>query len=415
MSATSTAIDVVGNNLANLNTTGFKASTLSFHDMVAESMGAGSVSTQVGLGTAPPTTVRQFTQGEAQPSTGPLDAAIQGDGFFVVHDVSSGQTLYTRAGEFQLDASGNLLTSAGQHVQGWNGTNGTVDPNGPVGDITLPVEQLQMPIATTEFTLNMNLNSAAAAASSDAKFSTSVQTMDSLGNPVLMTVTFTKDPTVSGKWSYQVTIPGDATTGGAAGTPTELLATPGTLQFDAKGLLTSPAAEDGGIALAVTGLSDGAADLNVTWNLFDPKTSKANLTQFAQASAVAAVYQNGDSAAQLIKVSMSDGGTIVGKYSNGSQVTLAQLALASIRNPTSLVAVGDNNYRVTADTSDPAIGTAGAGGRGDIVGGALEGSTVDIATEFTNLIRFQRAYQANSKVVTTIDQMSQETIGLKQG
>jgi flagellar hook protein FlgE len=415
LKATSTAIDVVGNNLANLNTTAYKGSSVSFQDMVTQSLGAGLSSSQVGFGTAPPLAMRQFTQGAVQASGGTLDAAIKGDGFFVVRDASSGATLYTRAGDFRMDGNGNLQTLTGQSVQGWMASNGVVSASGSVTDITLPIGQLSKPVPTTAFSLNMNLNAAAVAGSANGQFSTSIQAVDSLGRPLVMTVNFTKDADAPNTWSYQVTIPGDATADGTPGTPTELLSTPGTLEFDSNGVLTSPAAADGAIQIDVTGLSDGASDLSITWNLFDPATGTPNLTQIALPSAVSGNAQDGKFPAELLGVGLADGGLLMGQYSNGSQVVLAQLAVASIRNPDSLVAVGQNNYQIGADSALPVIGAAGTGGRGDVVGGALEGSTVDIATEFTNLIRFQRAYQANGKVVTTVDQMSQETISLKQG
>src|ERR1051326_3698424 len=160
LNADSTAIDVVGNNLANLNTPGFKTSVVSFRDLVTESLGAGLGETQVGFGTGQPFTVREFTQGAIQ-SAGVLDAAIQGDGFFVVQDVA-GNTLYSRAGSFQTDKSGNLLTITGCKVQGWttvDPTTGQVNPNGPVGNIVVPVGSLHPPAATSTITNDMNLNS----------------------------------------------------------------------------------------------------------------------------------------------------------------------------------------------------------------------------------------------------------------
>ena len=414
LDATSAAIDAVGNNLANLNTTGYKASSVSFYDLVTESVGASLAASQTGLGVAAPLVNHEFTQGAIASSTGPLDAAIQGDGFFVVRDPSSGNQMYTRAGNFRIDAQGNLLTATGQRVEGWSAVNGVVQTNTAISDLNVPVGQLRKPVATTEFGLNTNLDAAAAAGSSDANFSTSLQVYDSLGNPQTLTVTFTKDPTQNNTWTYQVTIPGSATTGGTPGTPTNLLATPGTLTFDANGNLTSPDAKTP-VTLAVAGLSDGASDLSLTWNLYDPKTGVSNLTQFSQPSAVSGITEDGNSSAQLNHVAVGDGGVVMAQYSDGSQEILGQLAVADVRNPDSLIDVGQNNFQLSANTASPAIGIAGSGGRGTVLGSSLEGSTVDIATEFTNLIRFQRSYQAAGKVVTTVDQMSQDTINLKQG
>ncbi|MEO8592020.1 MAG: flagellar hook protein FlgE [Candidatus Solibacter sp.] len=414
LNATSTAIDVVGNNLANLNTTGYKESVVSFHDLVTQSLGAGLGETQVGFGTARPLTMRQFSQGALQASSGLLDAAIQGDGFFVVRDPSTNAQLYTRAGDFQIDKGGNLLTSTGQRVEGWTLANGVLNTSGAVGDIQIPVGQLRQPLATSNFSLGVNLNASAVAGVSTGptqdNFSTPIQVVDSLGNPLVMTATFTKDPATPLQWNYQITIPGNATTAGVPGTPTALLATPGVLTFDSSGKMVSPVAP-GAIPVSVTGLVDSSADMNINFNLFGAD-GNPTITQFSQPSATSANSQDGVPAAQLVRVGLGDGGEVLAQYSNGTQQVVAQLALASIRNPGSLMAVGQNNYEASAATALPAVGVANTGGRGQIQGGSLESSTVDIAKEFTNLIVLQRAYQANGKVITAGDQLSQDTINL---
>jgi flagellar hook protein FlgE len=409
LSATSTAIDVVGNNLANMNTPGFKASSVDFRDLVTQSLGAGLGETQVGFGTGLPLTVREFTQGAIQTSSGLLDAAIQGDGFFVVND-SSGDQMYTRAGNFEVDKNGNLMTDTGQYVQGWttvDPTTGGVDTNGPIGNIVVPVGSLNPPTATTSFTDDLNLNSAASA-DSTSDFSDPISVYDSLGNSHVLTLNFEK--TGANTWSYNVTIPGDDVSGGTAGSPFSISGASGTLTFDNNGNLTSPA-NGSPIAFSITGLTDGASDMNLTWNPYD-STGAARITQFAQPSASSAQSQNGSPAAQLVHVGLADGGQVLAQYSNGNQVVVGQLAMASIRNPETLLAAGDNNFQLSALTANPAIGVPGTGGRGQIVGGSIEASTVDIATEFTNLITYQRSYEANGKVVTTADQLSQDTINL---
>jgi flagellar hook protein FlgE len=409
LSADSTAIDVVGNNLANLNTPGFKTSQVCFRDLVTESLGAGLGETQVGFGTGQPLTVREFSQGAIQTSSGLLDAAIQGDGFFVVQD-SSGQTLYTRAGNFQTDSSGNLLTDTGAKVQGWttiDSTTGAVDTNGPVGNIVVPVGSLKPPVATSGFTVDLNLNSNAAADSTSA-FTTPITVYDSLGTSHVLTLDFQK--TGANAWSYQVTVPGDEVSGGTAGTPFPISGASGTLTFDSTGQLTSPASGSP-IAFSVPGLSDGASDLNLSWN---PYTSAGagRITQFGQASSQSASSQDGSASAQLSHVGLASGGTILAEYTDGTQVVVGQVALASVRNPSTLIAAGNNNFQLSALTANPSIGVPGTGGRGTIQGGSTEASTVDIATEFTNLIVYQRAYEANAHVVTTADTLSQDTINL---
>jgi flagellar hook protein FlgE len=409
LSADSTAIDVVGNNLANLNTTGFKASEVTFQDLVTESLGAGLGETQVGFGVGTPLTVRQFTQGAIQTTSGVLDAAIQGDGFFIAQD-SSGNTLYTRDGTFQTDASGNLLTDTGDKVQGWttiDPTTGAVDTNGPIGNIVVPVGSLKAPTATTTITDDLNLNADSTADSTSA-FSTPITVYDSLGNSHVLTLNFQNSG--NNQWSYQVTIPGDDVSGGTAGTPFDISGASGTLTFDSTGQLTSPA-NGSPITFSITGLTDGANDMSLTWNPYNADGS-GRITQFGEDSNSSANSQNGSPAAQLSNVGLANGGQILAQYTDGTQVMVGQVAVANIRNPDTLIAAGNNNFQLSALSANPSIGVPGTGGRGTIQGGAVEASTVDIATEFTNLIVYQRAYEANAHVVTTADTLSQDTINL---
>src|SRR5438105_3620197 len=173
LKADSTAIDVVGNNLANLNTTGFKTNVVAFHDLVAQSLGNDG-QTQVGFGVAQPTTFRQFSQGVLQNTAGPLDAAIQGEGFFIVRG-SDNSTQYTRGGNFQVDRDGTLITATGEKVQGWAQVGAIVDTNGVIGNITVPTGTINPPSATKAFSFDMNLNAAATAGPPPDTFSTSVQ------------------------------------------------------------------------------------------------------------------------------------------------------------------------------------------------------------------------------------------------
>ena len=410
LNANTTAIDVVGNNLANLNTPGYKASVVYFRDLVTQSLGAGLGSTQVGFGTGTPLTNRQFTQGSIQASTGGLDAAIQGDGFFVVQN-GGGNGLYTRAGSFQLDLNGNLLTNTGEKVQGWtqiDTTTGAVNTNGPIGNIVIPVGSVKPAVATTTMSVDMNLNAGAAVGSADASYETTETVYDSLGTSHQLTLQFQKTDTNT--WTYNVSIPGGDLSGGTAGAPYSIPNASGTLTFDSNGQLTQPAAGTP-VPISIPGLTSGAADMTVSWNLYD-SAGGGSLTQYGQPSAPSANSQNGSPAAQVVKVGLADGGKILAEYSDGSQVTVGQVAMASVRNPDSLVAVGNNNYQVSANTATPAVGLPDTGGRGSIVGSAIESSNVDIATEFTNMIVLQRDYEANARVVTTVDQLSQDTINL---
>jgi flagellar hook protein FlgE len=399
LNADSTAIDVVGNNLANLNTPGFKASTVSFYDLVTQSIGAGLGSTQVGFGVGTPITLADFSQGALTSTGAPLDAAIQGDGFFIVQG-ANGNTQYTRGGNFQVNTNGNLTTATGELVQGWTLANGALNTNLPTGNITVPVGALAPPLATTTTSVGLNLDSSAVAGTN---FSTSVQVYDSLGTAHTVTFTFTQSGTAN-QWNYTASIPaGDA----ATVTPAT-----GTLTFDSNGNLITPAPTDPSPVIAATGMTDGASPLNITWNLYNGTTP--DITQFDQTSATSAVAQNGSAAANLVSVGLANGGEVLAQYSDGQQVVVGQMAMADIRNPESLIAAGDNNFQASSLTALPAIGLPGTGGRGTVLGGSVEASTVNIATEFTNLIIYQQGYEANAHVVTTINQIGQDTINLKQ-
>jgi flagellar hook protein FlgE len=405
LGAHTTAVDVVGNNLANLNTPGYKASVVVFSDLVTQSLGAGLGETQVGFGVARPVTIRQFSQGAIQASSGPLDVAIQGDGFLVVRDPMTNGVLYTRGGNLQVNKMGQLVTATGFRLQGWNEVNGVLDTTQPVTDVIVPVGSLRAPSPTRNVSFDLNLDASATAGPPPTTFSTSIEVFDSLGGSHTISVRFEKTAN-PGEWSYSLQFP-DGDLASPPFTPVT-----GTIQFDAQGRLVSPGPGDPMPQLQVTGLANGAADLEITWQLYNGTSPR--LTQFSQPSAVAANAQDGHPAAQLIRVGIGDGGRVLAQYSNGEQVAVGQLAMASIRNPESMIAVGNSNFQLSARSALPAIGLPGTGGRGQIIGGAVEFSTVDIAREFTNLIVLQRGYQANARVVTAVDEISQETINLKR-
>jgi flagellar hook protein FlgE len=348
---------------------------------------------------------QQFTQGTLETTGNPYDAAIQGGGFFVVNS-SSGQQLFTRQGNFQVDSAGDLVTSTGQYVQGWNAVNGTLTTGGTTGNIVLPTTLELQPVATTQFSVPANLNANAAVGSAGATFSSPITVYDAQGVSHSLTVTYTE--TAPNTWGYSVTIPSADLTGGS-GTSTQL--TSGTLTFDGSGNLLSPAAANPAVPIAITGLADGAADLNMTWNVYNAAGSPT-LTQYNSASTNGAATSDGSAAAQLSNMSIGANGAIVAQFSNGTSENVAQIALASVLNPGSMQQLDGNSYAPTSLTATPVIGTPSTGARGLITGGSLETSTVDIATEFTNLLEYERGYQANSKVISTEDQVVQQTIAL---
>ena len=409
LSANTTAIDVIGNNLANLNTPGYKASVVTFSDQVTESLGTGLGETQVGFGVAPPITLRQFSQGAIQTSSGPLDVAVQGDGFLVVTDPSTSAILYTRGGNLQVNKIGVLSTATGFKVQGWNLVNGVINTNQPPTDLVVPVGSLTPPMATTAMSMDLNLDATATAGPPAATFSRSITVYDSLGVSHSLTLQFTKTANAN-VWSYALSIP--TVDVASTGTQTQTPAAPNNLiTFNPNGTLGAPLPTAAAPHLNVSALADSALPLDIDWNLYN-SLGQASLTQYAQASDVSANSQNGSAASQLDHIGIGNGGQVVAKYTNGLQIAVGQIAMAGIPNPESLVADGNNNYQLSSKTALPATGLPGTGGRGQIIGGSIESSTVDIAHEFTSLIICQRAYQANSKVVTATDQISQDTINL---
>jgi len=361
-----------------------------------------SSSLQIGAGVGRTISQRSFTQGTIQNTGGSTDVAIQGDGFFILK-TSSGSTTYTRDGAFSINASGQLVTQTGELVQGWNAVNGVFNTSGAVSPIVIPAVAAQSPTPTANISTSANLNATAAVGTT---FDVPVQVVDSLGN--LQTVTIEFKNTAPLQWDYTVTIPGEAVSGGTPGTPTTI--TTGSLTFDSTGVLTSPAA-GAPVNLTSPALADGADPLNVNWNLFDA-SGNPMVTQYASPSASLGITQDGVQAAMVTGTSLQNGGLLVATFSDGTQRTVAQLALASIANPSSMLALANNQYSLGADSATPTTGAAGTGTRGQIVGGSLESSNVDMATQLTNLIVYQRAYQANSKAITSIDQMQQTLIAL---
>lgn len=396
--ANETGIEVAGNNLANMSTTGYKDVTLNFTEMMAASSGSGD--SQVGMGVASPTTRRIFSQGTLQPNTGDLTAAIQGEGFFTIQ-TADGQTLYTRDGNFKMNKEGYLQTQSGDTVLG---TKGAIQ----VSSANLP------PSETKNMTMTVNLDASATTATTDA-FSTPVQVVDSLGNTHILTMTFQKTGSTASDttWSYYAS--SDVT--GATVTPPDTAA--GSLTFDTNGTLTqvdgTAVSATTSIAIGISGLNNGAADMTINWSPMAADGVTPTISQSSGTSACSAQYQDGSTMATLSKVSIADGGYVTAEYSNGKTLQLAQLQLSSIRNPDTLIDVGNNDFKVSDATAAPVKGLPGAGGIGSVVGGQLEGSKVDIATEFTNLIVYQRGYQAGARLVTTVDQITQSTISMMQG
>lgn len=419
LNAFSSWLSVIGNNLANINTVGFKGSSVSFQDLVSQSLGGSATNPmQVGLGVAMGSVSPSFSQGAVESTRDPMNAAIQGSGFFVVKNGSD--VGYTRAGNFTFDNNGVLVTTGGLKVQGWTAvspTTGAIVSTGAPGDISVPPGVLREPVATTSFSAVTNLNAGAAVGDT---FTSTVQVYDALGTQHAITLTYTK--TAAGAWGFKAEAPGAEVTGGTAGTPFQLAAA--TLTFDAQGALSAftPAAPatGGGAAPTIADVSfttptwtSGAAASALKFDIVDA-AGNASLSGFNAPSATSSINQDGAGAGMISSMSVQEDGTILATFGAGQTVAVGQLALANFNNPKGLSKLGSNIFGASQASGVPNVGTAGTSGRGSLIGSAIEQSNVDIAQEFTSMILAQRGYQANSKTITVSDEMLLETLNLKR-
>jgi len=402
LAASSEALSVISNNLANLNTVGYKEDQASFRDLFYQAFGTNGAGDpiQVGGGVAINAVTPVFTDGTVQSTGVDANAAITGNGFFVTQ--LNGVSEYTRAGNFQVDANGQLTTQEGALVMGYPAVNGVISTGQTLAPLQVNQGQLIPGAPTTTLQTQTNLDASAAIGDS---WSTPLAVYDSLGMSHSLTFTFTK--TAANTWDYQVTLP--ATDTGGTGAPT--VVGNGTVTFNTDGTLATPTGPVTG--LTVNGLADGAAPLNMTWDLQD-SAGNSLLTQTASASATSTTYQDGYGSGTLQSFNIASDGTIEGIFSNNQTLALGQIVLANFADPEGLSRVGQNSFESTLASGAPVVGVAGTGGRGVITGGALEQSNVDMATEFSNMIVTQRGFQANAKVITTFDQVTQDAINMKQ-
>jgi len=421
LSAHARAVEVVANNLANLNTIAFKGSRSDFRDLFYQQIGQSrsGVASQVGIGAAPITVSRRFEQGTIQNTGGLLDAAVQGEGFFIVRD--GDLTLYTRAGNFQLNQDQDIVTLNGENVLGWvrDRTTNVVDTGTPPAPLTLQGNDRIEPTATTVLSVSANLQTG-----STTPFSRPIEIFDTLGSPHILTLTFTPvAPTGTNSAAYAITatLPANETIDlGTNATPLadpDVVAPPVTIEFDQNGVLSGGSPTSAVIDMTATApnyaFANGAAPLNLTWNFTDA-LGIPRITSVAAPSAVSDLQQNGSASAELVSIAVADGGVINGTYSDGRTLKLAQLALARFTNTQALQANGNNTFKRSAAAGEALVGEANTGGLGSIVGLSLETSNVDIAKEFTDLLTYQRGFQANSRVITTADELNQEALNLKR-
>lgn len=409
LKANQVKLAVIGNNLANLNTVGFKAGQVSFADMVSQSVAGSSPNPmQVGLGVAPSSISANFSQGGIDFTGVATHVAIQGNGFFVVGDADNRG--FTRAGNFSFDQNGRLVTADGGAVQGFtaiNPANGQIDAAGQPGDIVVPPGVLRPPVATALFGMVSNLDSNAAVG---GVFTSSVPMYDSLGVSHTATVTFTK--VANGAWNYAVSLPGQDVVGGVAGVPENIAN--GALTFDGDGLL---ATVNGGVpadlVIAAPAWANGAAPVDITWDLVTD-AGLAQLTSFGAPSGTSSITQNGSPAGAINGLTINAEGEILASFGAGQVVAVGILAMATFNNPQGLVKGGGNLLAEGGASGAPSVGTAGTGGRGTLIGSSLEQSNVDIAQEFTQMILAQRGYQANSKSINVADELLLEALNLRR-
>lgn len=416
LSAESDALNVIGNNLANTNTVGFKESRAVFENVLGAAVGAEGA---IGAGVRMATAQQIFAEGSLQNTGNPTDVALSGDGFFVVSgDVAgvNGQ-FYTRAGQTSLNANGTLVNPDGLSFQGY-----AAEPTGgfstSLGGITVNTAALS-PKTTATLTVTANLNSSDVPPaapwdpqnpSTTSNFSTSMQVYDSLGNAHTASVYFQN--TGTGTWTYHVLANGSEVSGGTAGQNSEIAT--GNLAFNTNGSLQSNTVTGGG----TVSFNGATTNQPLTFNFGNPVASGGTgldgITQFGSKDEISAQSQDGYASGALSSLAIDNSGVVSGIYTNGQTIAIAQLAIAKFQSNGGLGQAGQNCWTSTPDSGEAAIGAAGTGGRAAVVSGSLESSNVDIATQFTDMIAHQRGFQASSKTITTADQMLQDIISMKQ-
>lgn len=392
------ALDVVGNNIANSNTAGFKVANAAFVDVYAASLAGAS---QIGIGASIIDINQQFTQGNIKSTSNPLDLAINGQGFYRLSN--NGTITWTRDGQFHIDKDGYLVNNAGYRLTGYpTDANGNIVPSTPddihIDTADLPPRATGASPAATGLQIGLNLDSreSVIAAPFDINnpatynSSTSATVYDSLGNAHLLTLYFKK--TGAGAWDLYTSLDG-----GAAAGPTALT-------FDASGKLTAPT---NGIISQSHAITTGATspldfDLNLTGS-----------TQYGSLFGVNSIIQDGYASGRLSGLTVAPDGTIQGRYSNGQSRDLAQVVLGNFNNPNGLISLGNNQWAETAESGQAVIGVPGSSSLGVIQASALEESNVDLTEELVKLITFQRAYQANAQTIRTQDQIQQTLVNLR--
>jgi flagellar hook protein FlgE len=415
LTAEAGALGVVGDNVANSNTIGFKQSRAVFADVLGAAVGSG----QPGAGVRMTRTQQIFSQGALTSTGQATDVALSGDGFLVVAGNVDGMTgnFYTRAGQLTLDAEGGLVTPQGFAVQGYQ-SDGKGGLSSSISALKLSAAPIP-PKSTSKMEITANLDATATppalpwdpqSPGSTSNLTTTMTVFDSLGNAHTLDVAFRK--TGAGSWDYHVLAKGSEMAGGPPTGNMEVGS--GTLTFDTNGALTNVTTTSGG----TMSFAGAAPNQPMAFSFGNPTsaggTGLDGITQYGSPSAIAAQNQDGYAAGSLAGVKIDSQGVISGVYTNGKTLAAGQLAIAKFQSNDGLGRAGNNLWVATQSSGEAALGAVGTGGRGTIVAGALEQSNVDITQQFVDLIAHQRAFQANSKTITTADQLLQELMTLKQ-
>lgn len=407
LSAASTNLDVIGNNVANANTVGFKQSQAQFTDIFANSLG-GSGSSQVGIGARVSTIAQSFTQGNISPTSNPLDIAINGQGFYRMDE--GGVISYSRNGQFHVDGNGFLTNTNGANLTGYTAdANGNIDASKPTS-LRLTTSDLT-PQATSTFELGVNLKSGVDPAAittfnvnDDDTFNwqTSGKIVDSLGNEHLLATYFQKSD--ANKWNVYATIDGKVDANGA---PEGVTLSSQALEFDGTGALILP--------IAPISVSVDWATIDSTLGADSPMDFSFDLTtvtQYGSDFGINSIFQDGFTSGRLAGFTTAADGVIQGSYTNGQTRTLGQIVLANFVNPQGLNPIGDGRWVETPNSGQPVVGPPKTGTLGALQASAVEDANVDLTTELVKMITAQRMYQANAKSIETQDAVLQTLVNL---
>lgn len=414
MTAQGEALGVIGDNIANANTIGFKASRAEFQDIISKNLKGIVGGNQIGRGVKIGAVNPILSQGNIDATEKVTDLAISGDGYFKVKG-SDGES-FTRDGSFHFDREGYLVTNDNQKVQGFS-TDEKGNIVNKMTDIKFP-RALIPAKATKELKLDLNLDSRmeptkkfdAADPYSTSHYSTGVEMYDSQGNKHLVSFFFNK--VNDREWEFKGLVDGKEISGGEEGKMSEVAA--GKLMFTVDGKLDSQETTSTNFNFKGGALQDQQVKLNFGDAIKDGGKGLDGTKQYGKNSDLISWHQDGAAAGTITGLSFNDEGTLTAVYSNGQANDLAQIALAKFENPEALFKVGNNRLKESRDSGTASVGAPGAAGRGKLFAKSLERSTVDLATEFVNMIQNQRGFQANAKTITTTDELLNEVIQLKR-